>query len=69
MDILTTLSTDHSPIFFSLSKNISVSRGKDSWKFSKSLCHKPDFIVELKNHLKVIYNRMSSEQITDEQLC
>ena len=68
-DILTTLSTDHSPIFFSLSKNISVSGGKGSQKFSYSLCHKPDFIVEMKNHLKVIYNRMSAEQITDEQLC
>ena len=26
-DILTALSTDHSPIFFSLSRNIDISRG------------------------------------------
>ena len=68
-DILTALSTDHSPIFFSLFKNIDVSRGKGLWKFNKSLCQKPDFVTELKSHLKVIRNRMSSEQITDEQLC
>ena len=35
MDILTALSTDHSPIFFSLSKNIDISRGKGLWKFQK----------------------------------
>ena len=68
-DILTTLSTDRSPIFFSLPKNIDLSRGKGLWKFNNSLCHKPDFVTELKNHLKVICNRMSAEQITDEQLC
>ena len=57
MDILTTLLTYHSPISFSLSKNIDISRGHGLWKFNNSLCHKLDFITELKNHL------------TDEQLC
>ena len=69
MDILTALSTGHSPIFFSLSKNIDISRGKCLWKFNNSLCHEPDFITELKNHLKVICNGMPAGQITDEQLC
>ena len=68
-DILTTQSTDHSPIFFSLSKNTGISRGKGLWKFNNSLCHKPNFITELKNYLKVISNKMSAAQITDEQLC
>ena len=67
--ILTALSTDLSPIFFSLSKNIGIPRTKGLWKFNNSLCHKPDFITELKNHLKFIYNRVSAGQITDEQLC
>ena len=62
-------SRDHSPILYSLSKNIDISRGKEIWKFNNSLCHKPGFVIELKNHLKVICNRMSGEQITDEQLC
>ena len=34
-----------------------------------SLCHKPDFITELKNDLEVVCNRMSAEKIHDEQLC
>ena len=68
MDILTVLSTDHSPIFYSLSKIKDVPRGKGSWKFNNSLCHKSDFVTEFKNHLKVISNGMSADQITDEQL-
>ena len=67
-DILTAFSTDHSPIFFSLSKSIDISRGKGLWKFNNSLCHEPDFVTKLKNNLKVICNWMSAEQITDEQL-
>ena len=60
-DILTALSTDHSPIFFSSSK-IYVYQEVKVYGNLTTLC-------ELKNHLKVIYNRMSAEQITDEQLC
>ena len=69
MDILTTQSTDHFPIFFSLPKNIGVSRGKGFWEFNNYLCHRPDFITELKIHLKVISKKTSAEQITDEKLC
>ena len=36
---------------------------------SNSLCYKPDFVTDLKNHLRVICNRMSAEPITDEELC
>ena len=52
-----------------MSKNIDISRGEGLWKFNNSFCHNPDFVTELKNHLKVICNGMSAEQITDEQLC
>ena len=34
-----------------------------------SLCHKPDFVTELKNDLEVVCNRISAEKIRDEQLC
>ena len=60
---------DHSPIFFSLSKITGISRDKGFWKFNNSLYPKPDLITELKNCLKVVCNKMSAEQITDEQLC
>ena len=68
-NILTALETDHSPRFFSLPKNIDILTGKVLRKFNNPLCHKLDFVPELKNQLKVIYNRMSAEKITDEQLC
>ena len=68
-NILTALPTDNLSILFSLSKNIDISRGKGLWKFNNYLYHKPDFVTELKNNLKVICNRMSAEQITVEQLC
>ena len=55
-DILTVLSADHLPIFFSLSINVDISRGKGLWKFNNALCHKPDFVTELKNYLKFICN-------------
>ena len=35
-DILTVFSTDHSHIFYSLSKNIDISREKGLWKFNNS---------------------------------
>ena len=57
MDILTTLSTDHSSVF-PLSRNIEISRGKGLWKFNNCLCHKLNFVTELKNNLKVICNRI-----------
>ena len=66
--ILSALSLDHSPIFFSLSKSIGMSIGKSLWKFNNSLFHKPDFITELKKYSKFTCNRMPAEQITDEQL-
>ena len=66
-DILSALSTDHSPIFFSLSKNIGMSIAKSLWKFNNSLFHKPDFITELKKYSKSICNRMPAEQITDDK--
>ena len=68
-NILTALETDHSPRFFSLSKNINILTGKVLRKFNNPLRHKLDFVPELKNYLKVTYNKMSAEKITDEQLC
>ena len=56
-------------MFFSLSKITDISRDKGFWKFNNSLYPKPDLITELKNCLKVVCNKMSAEQITDEQLC
>ena len=62
-DILTVLSTDHSLILFHCLK-IKIYQEVKGYGNLTTLCHKLDFFVELKNHLKVICNRMSAEQIT-----
>ena len=67
-DILTSVSTDHSPIFFSFSKNLKTPRGNSLWRFNNSLCRNIDYTTKLKNHLKLIQKTILKENITDEQM-
>ena len=53
-DILTSVSTDHSQIFFPFSKNPETPRSNSLWKFNDSLCSNIDYTTKLKNHLKLI---------------
>ena len=55
-EILTALSTNHSSMFFSLSKNIGICRGKGLWNVNNSLHHKPNFVIGSKNDSKDICN-------------
>ena len=67
-DILTSVSTDHSPIFFSFSKNPETPRGNGLRKFDNSLCTNVDYTTKLKNYLKLIQKTILNENITDEQM-
>ena len=67
-DILTSVSTDHSPIFFSFSKTPETPRGKGLWKFNNSLCGNIDYTTKLKSHLKLIQKTILKENITDKQM-
>ena len=62
------MSTDHSPIFFSFSKNPETPRGSGWWKLSNSLCSNVDYTTKLKNHLKLIQKIILKENKTDEQM-
>ena len=62
------MSTDHSPIFFSFSKNLKTPRGNSLWRFNNSLCRNIDYTTKLKNHLKLIQKTILKENITDEQM-
>ena len=62
------MSTDHSPILFSFSKNPETPRGNGLWKFNNSLCSNIDYTTKLKNHLKLIQKTILKENITDEQV-
>ena len=51
--MLTSVPTDHSPIFFSFSKNPETPRRNGFWKFDNSLCSNIDYMTKLKNHLNL----------------
>ena len=62
------MTTDHSPIFFSFSKNPETPKGSGLCKFSNSLCSNIDYTTKFKNHLKRIQKTILKENITDEQI-
>ena len=51
-EILTFISTDHSPVIFSLSKGNDCLRGKGFWKFSSSLTEDQNYITETKKLIR-----------------
>ena len=50
-DVLNALSTDHSPVFCSISKRNEFNKGKGRglWKFNNSLISNTDFVKQMKN--------------------
>ena len=46
--ILTPISTDYSPVLFSVSKGKDCLRGKGFWKFNSSLTNDQNYITEIK---------------------
>ena len=61
-EILTPISTDHSPVIFSLSKGNDCLRGKGFWKFNSSLTKDQNYITEIKKLIR-------SFRTTNESLC
>ena len=51
-DILTPISTDHSPVFFSLSQEKGNIRSKGFWKFNSSLIKDQKYINEIKDLIR-----------------
>ena len=62
------MSTDHSPILFSFSKNPETTRGNGLSKFNNSLCSNIDYTTKLKNHIKLTQKTILKENITHEQM-
>ena len=67
-DILTSVSTDHSLIFLSFSKNPETARENGFRKSNNSLCNNIDYTTKLKNHSKLIQKTILKENIADEQM-
>ena len=51
-EILTPISTDHSPVFFSLSQEKGNIRNKGFWKFNSSLITDQKYINEIKDSIR-----------------
>ena len=70
MNILTPISTDHSPVFFSLSKQKITIRGKGFWKFNSSLTKDQNYIIEIiklirnfSNKNELLFNRQLKQEL------
>ena len=64
--ILTPISTDHSPVLFSLSKEKTAIRGKGFWKFNSSLTKDQNYITEIKKLIRNFSNE--NESLFNHQL-
>ena len=65
-DILTPISTDHSPVLFSLSKEKITIRGTGLWKFNSSLTKDQNYITEIKKLIRDFSNE--NEFLLNRQL-
>ena len=68
VDILASFSTDHSPIFITLSKLDEFTKGKGLWKFNNSLISNEENVEKMKNHISDILNFLNNENIKDDQV-
>ena len=59
-EILTPISTDHSPLLFSLSKEKNTITGKGFWKFNSSLTKDQNYIIEIKKLIRNFSNKNES---------
>ena len=51
-EILTPISTDHSPLIFSVSEENGCLKGKGFWKFNSSLTKGQNYIIEIKKLIR-----------------
>ena len=65
-DILTPISTDHSPVLFSLSKEKITIRGTGLWKFNSSLTKDQNYKTEIKKLIRNFSNE--NEFLLNRQL-
>ena len=69
-DVLNALSTDHSPVFRSISKRNEFNKGRDRglWKFNNSLISSTDFLDQIKQLIENIKQQQLSESDQTDQI-
>ena len=67
-EILPALSSDHSPILFSLVSTEPASEGKRLWKFNNSLLLNEEFVTKIRNCIYLKIYQINHENINDDQI-
>ena len=67
-DILASLSTDHSPISFTLRRSQITAKGKGLWIFNSSLTLIKEFVKKMKEHISTCLNLLEKENFLDDQV-
>ena len=67
-DVLNTISTDHSPVFCSISKRNECNKGKGRslWKFNNSLISNTDYVKQIKQLIQKIKRQLLESEQTDQ---
>ena len=67
VDILNTVSTDHSPVFCLLVNSTEFGKDPSVWKFNNSLIFDCNFVEEMKCFIHDTKKRLVTDEIFDEQ--
>ena len=67
-DLLASISTDHSPISFTLRRLQIIAKGKGLWIFNSSLTLNKEFVEKMKEHISTCLNLLEKENILDDQV-
>ena len=67
-DILASLSTDHSPISFTLRRSQITVKGKGLRIFNSSLTLNNEFVEKMKEHIASCLNLLAKENILDDKV-
>ena len=66
--VLTSLSTHHSPISFTLRRSEIIAKGKGLWIFKSSLTLNKELVEKIKEHISTCLNLLEKENIVDDQV-
>ena len=67
VDILNSLSTDHSPVFCSLGKNIFTKKGPGLWRFNNSLVSNEKLIEDMKSFIENLKTELGTDNSFSDQ--
>ena len=67
-EILSALSSDHSPILFSAISTKPTCKRKELWKFINFFILHEESVAKMRNHIHLIIKEMNHENINNDQI-